>query len=196
MVQWCKNNSLCRLKRWDLIGQSLTYNWIRQKGSYNWDAVYAYKIVALFAGLRQKHRQDLEHLTLTTQPFKTLKFFTLAVVQYLRQTISYILAKGGYLMLFSSLTMTIGILLVTFDGPHEKVIFPLGLLYCFLPSWSFSCFVCNVSFIFLHIIFGDWWYNILLQHVGEILNYVRYGMWWIALGVASSIGLGKFSYNL
>ncbi|KAK4778160.1 hypothetical protein SAY87_018347 [Trapa incisa] len=75
---------------------------------------------ASISGLRQKHQHDLEHLTLTTQPFRTLKFFNLAVVQYLKQIITYIPAKGGYLFLFSSLTMGIVILLVTFEGPHEK----------------------------------------------------------------------------
>ncbi|PKI40756.1 vacuole membrane protein KMS1-like isoform X2 [Punica granatum] len=103
---------------------------------------------ASISGLRQRHRQDLEHLTLTTQPVKTLKFFTLAVVQYLKRVISYLLAKGGYLLLLSIGTVAVGILLVTLDGPHEK-------------------------------------------HVEEISNYVRYGIWWIALGVASSIGLGS-----
>lgn len=66
-------------------------------------------------------------MTLTTQPFKTLKLFAFAVIQYVKQVISYLLAKGGYLMLLSTVTVVVGILLVTLDGPHEKVNFPLGL---------------------------------------------------------------------
>ena len=30
-----------------------------------------------------------------------------------------------------------------------------------------------------------------LQHVEELSNYLQFGLWWIALGVASSIGLGE-----
>ncbi|GJN17493.1 hypothetical protein PR202_gb04564 [Eleusine coracana subsp. coracana] len=31
-----------------------------------------------------------------------------------------------------------------------------------------------------------------MQHVQEFLNYAKYVLWWVSLGVASSIGLGKF----
>lgn len=60
-------------------------------------------------------------MTLTSQPFKTIKFFTLAIIQYMKQTILYLLAKGGWLMLFSIVVGTIGIVLMTVDGPQEKV---------------------------------------------------------------------------
>jgi len=60
-------------------------------------------------------------LTLTTQPFKTLKFFTLAIIQYLKKTATYLLAKGGLLMLLSVVVGALGIMLITVDGPHEKV---------------------------------------------------------------------------
>lgn len=98
--------------------------------------------------LREKHQQELENLTLTAQPFKTIKFFILGVIQYLKRSILYLLAKGGWLMLSCTVVAALGILLVTFDGPHEK-------------------------------------------HLEELSEYFRFGLWWLALGVASSIGLGS-----
>lgn len=35
-----------------------------------------------------------------------------------------------------------------------------------------------------------------LQHVEELSRYIRFGLWWIALGVASSIGLGMEKFWL
>ncbi|KAF8394411.1 hypothetical protein HHK36_020619 [Tetracentron sinense] len=101
----------------------------------------------LISGLRKKHQQELENLTLRTQPRETLKLFIFASTQYLKQSMLY-LAKGGWLMLLSALVVAFGILLVTIGGPHEK-------------------------------------------HAQEILRYLRFGLWWVALGVASSIGLGS-----
>ncbi|KAK4855116.1 hypothetical protein QYF36_004127 [Acer negundo] len=98
--------------------------------------------------LHKKHQQELENLSLTTQPLKTLKFFAFAVVQYLKRSTLYLLAKGGWLMLLSTVVGTLGVLLMTIDGPHEK-------------------------------------------HLEELSAYFRFGLWWIALGVASSIGLGS-----
>ncbi|KAH7522337.1 hypothetical protein FEM48_Zijuj07G0127700 [Ziziphus jujuba var. spinosa] len=121
-----------------------------------------------FAGLHERHQQDLENLTLTTQPFKTLKFFVLAVALYIKRSILYILAKGGWLMLISTAFLALGILLLTIDGPHEKVTYFTHFLSNFHICW---CFV--------------------LQHVEELMKYFHFGLWWMALGVASSIGLGS-----
>ncbi|KAF5206756.1 Vacuole membrane protein kms1 [Thalictrum thalictroides] len=100
------------------------------------------------SGLREKHQLELENLTLTAAPFKTFKFFTLATVQYFQRSVSYLLTKGGWILLMSTLVLALGVLLITVDGPHEK-------------------------------------------HVEELLHYFRFGLWWVALGVASSIGLGS-----
>lgn len=75
----------------------------------------------VFAGLREKHQQDLEKLTLTSQPLKTLRFFLVAVLLYVRRSISYLLANGGWLMLFSSIFVAFAAFVVTVDGPHVKV---------------------------------------------------------------------------
>lgn len=75
-----------------------------------------------FADLRKRHRQELENLTLTTRPFKTLRLFILAIFEYFKQSIFYLFAKGGWLLLLNTLIATLGILLVTIEGPHEKVI--------------------------------------------------------------------------
>lgn len=74
-----------------------------------------------FVELREKHHWELENLTLTSQPFKTLKFFTLAVIQYIKKTAIYLLAKGGWVMLFSVAVGTLGIVLMTLGCLHEKV---------------------------------------------------------------------------
>lgn len=81
-----------------------------------------------FAELNQRHQQEVENLTLTTQPLKTSKFFVLAIFQYVKQSILYLLAKGGWLMLLSTVAVAIGILIMTIDGPHEKVYLALWII--------------------------------------------------------------------
>lgn len=68
-----------------------------------------------------QHQQEVENLTLSAQPIKTLKFFILAIVQYVKRSLLYLLAKGGWLMLLSTVAVAIGILVIAIDGPHEKV---------------------------------------------------------------------------
>ncbi|XP_048427675.1 vacuole membrane protein KMS1-like [Pyrus x bretschneideri] len=75
---------------------------------------------ASISGLHEKHQEELDNLTLTSQPFRTLKFFILAVIQYVKRLISYLLARGGWLMLSSIVLLSLGVLLITIDGPHEK----------------------------------------------------------------------------
>ncbi|XP_059648525.1 vacuole membrane protein KMS1-like isoform X2 [Cornus florida] len=95
--------------------------------------------------LHEKHQQELENLSLTAQPLKTIKLFTLAVIQYLQQPLFCIFEKRGWLMLLSVLSGGIGILMTIVSGPHKE----------------------------------------------ELLYYLQFGLWWLALGVASSIGLGS-----
>ncbi|MBA0616337.1 hypothetical protein Godav_016393 [Gossypium davidsonii] len=133
------------------------------------------------ADLRERHQQELENLTLTTQPFKTLRLFLLAIFQYYKRLALYLLAKGGWLALSSTLIAALGILLVTIEGPHEKVIFHLSLSYFSVEAKHTSAilYVVQKGLTFLEL------------HVDELSQYIRFGLWWIALGVASSIGLGS-----
>eukprot|EP00258_Populus_trichocarpa_P023083 XP_024439102.1 vacuole membrane protein KMS1 isoform X1 [Populus trichocarpa] len=101
--------------------------------------------------IREKQRQELENLTLATQPIKTLTYFVLAIVQCLQR----LFAKSGWLLLLiSAFIGSIGILVITTGSPYQESL-------------------------------------MILQHVHEVVNYLRFGLWWLALGVASSIGLGS-----
>ncbi|WZY70192.1 hypothetical protein YC2023_002432 [Brassica napus] len=101
-----------------------------------------------FVALREKHEKEVENLTLTSQPLNTLSLFGEATFLYIKRSVLYLLAHGGWFILLTTLLVAFGVLLVTVDGPHGK-------------------------------------------HVEEVSEYVRYSLWWIALGVASSIGLGS-----
>ncbi|GAB2220175.1 hypothetical protein Droror1_Dr00007818 [Drosera rotundifolia] len=72
------------------------------------------------SGLREKHQQELKNLKLTTQPVRTLKFFILAVLQYFKGSVAYLVGKGGWLVLISSLPVASGAILAAIEGPHEK----------------------------------------------------------------------------
>ncbi|XP_076881075.1 vacuole membrane protein KMS1-like [Bidens hawaiensis] len=101
--------------------------------------------------LHEKHKRELEKLTLTSQPIKTLKFFSLAILQHIHRSSVYIVTHGFLLVLLVVaviVVVAVGVLLVTDDSPHTK-------------------------------------------HVEVLVEYLRFGLWWMALGVASSIGLGS-----
>lgn len=76
-------------------------------------------------------------MTLTTQPFKTLKFFVLAIHDYIKQCVAYLLAKGGWFLVLTTLVMSSGVLLATIEGSHEKV------PSLTVDSISFALFICN-----------------------------------------------------
>ncbi|MCD7453759.1 meiotic spindle pole body protein Kms1 [Datura stramonium] len=101
------------------------------------------------SGLLDKHNRELEHLSLTNQPLKTVKFFSLAVLKCLQQ-FSVNTIKCSCLVVIL-LVAAGGIFLLTHGRAYEES----------------------------------------LQPVQELLSYLRFGLWWLALGVASSIGLGS-----
>eukprot|EP00268_Persea_americana_P054906 TRINITY_DN633_c1_g1_i6.p1 TRINITY_DN633_c1_g1~~TRINITY_DN633_c1_g1_i6.p1 ORF type:complete len:444 (-),score=54.58 TRINITY_DN633_c1_g1_i6:511-1842(-) len=74
----------------------------------------------LISELHEKHRLELENLTLTTQPLKTVKNFILATAQCLKRPIVYVLRTGGLFMLLSTIALAFGILLMIVDGPYQK----------------------------------------------------------------------------
>ncbi|KAM1799471.1 hypothetical protein ACFX12_033407 [Malus domestica] len=108
------------------------------------DAASSNSTDSTISGLRLKHHRELERLTLTMQPLKTLKYFNLAIGQYVRR----FMAKGGWFVLLIMLAGGIGVITMTIGGPQQ-------------------------------------------EHVWELIRYLQFGLWWLALGVASSIGLGS-----
>jgi hypothetical protein len=73
-----------------------------------------------FAEIREKHKLELENLTLTKHPFRTLRFFMLAMLQYLKRLATYILSKGALFVVLIVLVLAPGILLAVTDGLHKK----------------------------------------------------------------------------
>ncbi|KAH7665654.1 Vacuole membrane protein VMP1 protein [Dioscorea alata] len=98
--------------------------------------------------LRERHQLELQNLTLTTQPFRTLQLFIFSTLIHLKRSFLYVLMKGSRFMLLSMLIVGFSVLFMTTNGSREK-------------------------------------------HSQEFLNYFRFVLWWVALGVASSIGLGS-----
>ncbi|OEL35743.1 Vacuole membrane protein KMS1 [Dichanthelium oligosanthes] len=84
-------------------------------------SVHALTNALYISELREKHRADLQRLTMMSQPFKTSAFFVLATAQSLGRACSSILKKGSWLKIVVLMVVaTWGLLLFT-DGPHEKV---------------------------------------------------------------------------
>nr|GMD75690.1 vacuole membrane protein KMS1 [Ipomoea batatas] len=71
----------------------------------------------------------------------------MAVLEWLRQSLAYLLSHAVWFVLLSCVAVLSGMLLLTTDSANEKM--------------------------------------------EEVLEYLQFGVWWIALGVASSIGLGS-----
>ncbi|XP_008672345.1 vacuole membrane protein KMS1 isoform X1 [Zea mays] len=92
--------------------------------------------------LRAKHKTDLQNLTLTKQPLRTLHFFLLAMLQYLKRLATYILSKGGFFFLLIVLLVASGILLVVSDGLHKKHVQEF-LNYAKFVSWWVSLGVAS-----------------------------------------------------
>ncbi|WOL16919.1 hypothetical protein Cni_G25707 [Canna indica] len=78
------------------------------------------ELASLISEIQKKHQMDLQNLTLITQPFKTLQFFILATLQYLRRSLIYIVTRGGFLLILTTLVLSIGLFLTNADGFHEK----------------------------------------------------------------------------
>lgn len=65
---------------------------------------------------------DLQNLTLTTQPFRTLQLFMLATMQYLRRSLVYIITRGSVLLFLILPLLAIELVFTNGYGPQGKVI--------------------------------------------------------------------------
>ena len=107
---------------------SSSYLWWLVHISFSLSHIFVY-----FVELRAKHKMELENLTLTKQPLRTLHFFLLALLQYLKRLATYILSKSGLFVLLLVLVVAPGIFLVVSDGLHKKVW--CISCYCFFNLW-------------------------------------------------------------
>ncbi|GMP40284.1 hypothetical protein CsSME_00010789 [Camellia sinensis var. sinensis] len=104
------------------------------------------------SGLHEKHLRELENLTLTTDPLKTLKYFTLAVFKCLQQLFFGIFAKRGWLMVLGILACGIAIVVTHVGGAHEEHVQEL-LHYLRFGLWWLALGVVS------SIGFGKWTRN-------------------------------------
>jgi hypothetical protein len=70
--------------------------------------------------LREKHRIDLERLTLTSQPLRTLALFALAIGQSIKSTCLCVLKDSARLKFLVLLVASACTPLLLTNGPHEK----------------------------------------------------------------------------
>lgn len=73
------------------------------------------------AGLQSKHQEEIANLTLMAQPFKTLKLFAMAILQWFRQSLSYFLSHVLLFMLLIGVAALLGMLLLSTDSAQGKV---------------------------------------------------------------------------
>lgn len=73
------------------------------------------------AGLQSKHQEEIANLTLLAQPFKTLKLFAMAILQWFRQSLSYFLSHVLLFMLLICVAALLGMLLLSTDSAQGKV---------------------------------------------------------------------------
>lgn len=87
--------------------------------------------------MRERHHRELENLTLTARPVKTLRYFTVAIGRYVRQ----FMARGGSFVLFTMLAGGLGIATMTIGGPHERVI-TFKHTFSLFPHLQKDCWMC------------------------------------------------------
>ncbi|CAH9085817.1 unnamed protein product [Cuscuta epithymum] len=72
------------------------------------------------AGLQSKHQEEIANLTLLVQPIKTLKLFAMAMLQQIRQSVSYLFSHVLWFVALIGVAVLLGVLLFTTDSCHGK----------------------------------------------------------------------------
>lgn len=140
-----------------------------------------------FADVRRKQQLDVENLSLTTDPYQTLKLFFSALIFYLRKSLSYVLRNCGWIL---------GMTIIAYASWTFLIVNILSEEVRFHFIFSFHFFCIWMVYVLNRIRYNSDQKKIcggcdLVQDIQESLHYLRFGLWWISLGVASSIGLGK-----
>ncbi|XP_057513557.1 vacuole membrane protein KMS1-like isoform X1 [Actinidia eriantha] len=130
------------------------------------------------SGLHEKHLRELENLTLATQPLKTLKYFVLAVFQFLQQPLFGTSEKCGWLMVTSILAGSIGIMVTTVGRPHVE----------------------HVQELLCYLRFGIWWLALgVVSSIGlgsGLHTFVLYLGPHIALFTIKSVHCGRVDLKI